>query len=78
MLHFHCTLVALFTFHNKVMLLYYWVIEMSIEILTPSGIFEIIQNATFGELLIGILLTVILAVNVLYFIWRVACREGWI
>lgn len=51
---------------------------MSIEVVTPSGIFEIIQNATFGELLIGILLTALLVVNILYFIWRVACREGWI
>jgi predicted permease len=48
------------------------------EIITPSGIFKILQNASYGELLIAILLVIILVVFVMYFIWRVACREGWL
>ena len=77
-LHYGCILLALSANYSKVMVMYNWVMKMKIEIITPSGIFEILQNATFGELLISILLTALLVVNIIYFLWRVACREGWI
>ncbi|MDI3477850.1 MAG: hypothetical protein PWQ59_1375 [Thermoanaerobacterium sp.] len=51
---------------------------MKFSVITPNGIFEILQNASYGELLISILLVILIVLVGLKFLWEVACREGWL
>ena len=47
------------------------------EVLTPHGVFEIIQSLSYGEMIIAILLMVLIIVTGMKFLWEVATREGW-
>ena len=51
---------------------------MSYEILTPKGLFEVIQSLSYGDMLIASILTIILLVVGFKVLYDIADREGFI
>jgi len=51
---------------------------MSYEILTPKGLFEVIQSLSYGDMLIASILTLILLVVGFKVLYDIADREGFI
>lgn len=49
----------------------------SYEVLTPHGIFTVLQRLTYGEMLLSILVLVLIAITGLKLVWQVGTREGW-
>lgn len=48
------------------------------EVFTPHGVFRIIQQLTYGELLIAMLLVVLIVLVGIKLLLDVAYREGWL
>jgi len=49
----------------------------SYEIITPHGVFQVIQSLTYGEMIISTLIIILIVITGLRFLWEVAVREGW-
>jgi len=49
----------------------------SYEIITPHGVFQVIQSLTYGEMIISTLIIIMIVITGLRFLWEVAVREGW-
>jgi len=47
------------------------------DVLTPHGIFKVLQSFTYGEMVISILLIILIVITGLKFLWEIAIREGW-
>lgn len=54
------------------------VMPMKYDISTPYGVFEVLQQLTYGEMIIGGILTVILVVVTFKAVYDIADREGFI
>ncbi|ADI02572.1 MAG TPA: hypothetical protein GXX39_02345 [Syntrophothermus lipocalidus] len=51
---------------------------MSYRVFTPEGFFEVLQQLTYGDMLIAGILVIILAVIVFKVLYDIADREGFI
>jgi hypothetical protein len=54
------------------------VTEMSYKIFTPDGFFEVLQQLTYGDMLIAGILVLILAVLGFKVLYDIADREGFL
>lgn len=52
--------------------------EMNYRVFTPEGFFEVIQQLTYGDMIIASILIIILAVIAFKVIYDIADREGFI